>query len=429
MRVCCLTATMSDVAQNGIEKVMAAAIPVCPLDDPWYTAVLYEAHLEHVDPEEPLWDVPYFGQTVRVGTPDEIFKVRQCVHINDSAREEKDLGFHAVIKMFGANKVEWRIVSSKSGRRSEMQVWADAEEKRLIFEHGGVLRDMDAKLKQTLNLTKGGKWGDPRTVWAAIDALRRRSLTKFQRAMETYVEEYESALVPRDFVDDDGYRLGTQLFSFRQGKMRKGLPEEAEINAWAEALPKWEWDGRQGDGYKHRIRQRAFLKFKTAMMVHVTKHESALVPNAFVDADGYALGDALKNFRHGQMRKGMSNEVEINAWAEALPKWSWNATRADDYRAKKVKSAKNQQASELRAELERARPIAVPFVKSKKRRVEMRAASTDFSGRKGNAVLYMLSEDNLTIRRVTKDGMMQTRTIVGLVVDPPPSDAFDSESD
>ena len=46
----------------------------------------------------------------------------------------------------------------------------------------------------------------------------------------------------------------------------------------------------------------------------------------------------------------------------------------------------------------------MPFEKSKKRRAEMRAASTDLSGKKGNAVLYMVSEDGATIRRVTKDG-------------------------
>ena len=72
--------------------------------------------------------------------------------------------------------------------------------------------------------------------------------------------------------------------------------------------------------------------------------------------------------------------------------------------------------------------VAVPFVKSKKQRAEMRAASQDFGGRRGCKLLYMVSEDGLTIRRVT-NGMMQTRTIVGPVLDPEQPDAFDTDSD
>ena len=410
---------------------MAAATPICPPDDPWYTAVLYEAHLEHVDPEEPLWRVPYFGQVVRVGTPDEISKARQTEHVNDSAREEKDLGFHAVLDMFGANSVEWRIVSSQSGRRSAMQAWANAEEKRLIDENGGVLRNMDARLVQTLNLTKGGQ-GDVR--WAGIDAWRRRALTKFKRAMAKYVEARESALVPIAFVDDDKYPLGVRLSGFRRGEMRKGLPEEAQIVAWAEALPKWAWDARTTDEYLEGLEQRAeersriaFAKFKAAMETYVAEHKSALVPQDFVTVDGYPLGARLANFRVGIIRKALPEEDEINSWAEALPKWEWNATKGKESREKQSQRCKNFRASCLSAELKYARPIAVPFQKSHKRRKEMHAASTDFSGRQGNAVLYMISKDGKTIIRVEKDGKMKK---MGSVVDPPSLDSSsDSEAD
>ena len=88
--------------------------------------------------------------------------------------------------MFGAEAIAWRIVSSETGPRIAMQELANAEEIRLIDEHGGMLQDMDAKRTQTLNLTKGGQ-GNPRAVWEAIDARRRRALTKFQAAMKKYV--------------------------------------------------------------------------------------------------------------------------------------------------------------------------------------------------------------------------------------------------
>ena len=213
---------MNDVAppKDAFAEMMTAA------KDPWYTAVIYRAWLEHADPEEPLWRTPYFGQVVRSGTVEEIFKVRKRAHECDAARKDKDLGFHAVLDTFGSDAIEWEIVSSKSGPRTAMQELANAEEKRLIAGHGGVLRDMDEKLEQTLNLTDGGQPGDR---WAAIDAWRRRVLNKFKSAMEAYVAENGSALVPVAYADANGYRLGSQLHSFRCGRMWKGLPEEKNV--------------------------------------------------------------------------------------------------------------------------------------------------------------------------------------------------------
>ena len=219
--------------------------------------------------------------------------------------------------------------------------------------------------------------------------------------------------------------------------MRKGLPEEEEINAWADALLEWRWDARDERSRK------AFDAFKAAMEAYVEEHESALVPREYVDEDGHPLGEQLHHFRQGQMRKNTPWEDEANAWANALTEWHWDARESDAYRegtdrlaktkatmatdaskAKRRKISTDQKARERHAELVRARAIAVPFVKSKKRRIELRAASTDLSGKKSNAVLYMVSEDGATIRRVQTDGAMGKKYIVGPVVDPvvdPPS--------
>ena len=225
-----------------------------------------------------------------------------------------------------------------------MHELANAEEIRLIDEHGGVLRDMDAKLTQTLNLVKGGH-GNARAWWIGIDTRRRRALAKFKAAMEAYVKEHDSALIPQDYVN----------------------------------------------------------------------------------ADGYPLGMGLSDFRSGHMWKGMSDEQTIRAWAEALPKFAWNARKTTEFREQKRKHATEQHATKRRDELKRARPIAVPFEKNQKRRIEMRAASTDFLGVSNTALLYMVSEDGKTIRRVAKNGSMGSRFIVGPVVDPPPPDAFESD--
>ena len=509
---------MNDVAppKDAFAEMMTAA------KDPWYTAVLYRAWLEHADPEEPLWRTPYFGQVVRSGTAEEIFKVRKRGHECDAARKDKDLGFLAVLDTFGSDAIEWEIMSSKSGPRTAMQELANAEEKRLIAAHGGVLRDMDTKLEQTLNLTEGGQ-GDARARWTAIDARRRRALNKFKSAMETYVAENGSALVPQAFISKDGYklgaalggfrcgqmwkgrpeeadikawaealtkwawnakdtdewhedhirrghersrkafckfkaameayvkehgtaivpykyvdsddnRLGEQLGNFRRGEMRKGLPEEKDINAWAEALPGWMWNGKETDEWReccvrhaHEKSLKAFCKFKAAMETYVAEHGSALVPAAYVDADGYRLGQNLNSFRKGTMWKSMPIEAEVVSWANALSKWSWNATKTDEYRKEFGKRSAEQHAARTRAELVRARLLAVPFEKSQTRRAKMRAASEDFWGPHGNAKLYMISKDGQTIRRVQNDGCMGERYTVGPVVDPAPPDAFGSD--
>lgn len=356
--------------------------------DPWYTAVIYEAHLEHVDEAESLWRVPYFGQIVRIGTAEQNFKDRKRGHETDSIREHKVLGFHAVIDMYGMDKIAWRIVDSRSGPQTEVQTWANSEEMRLIVEHGGVLRDMDAKLDQTLNLTKGGQCGDARIRWDAIEAYRNRALNRFKAAMEAYVKECGSSLVPTMYVTQDGYALGNALHGFRQGRMRIGMSNCDAITAWAESLPDWAWNAR------------IHGKWVAA--------RNAKVKATMATAESKAKRSRLAKEQY----LNMSIAQKIDRTNKAKATYATEASKS-----KRSKICKDHRASIRNAELLRARPIAVPFEKSKKRRKEMRKASTDFVGQRSNAVLYMISKDGLTIRRVDKDGMMRERDIVGPVVD------------
>ena len=120
---------MSDVPPptNAFEKMMAAArgatatpaVVADEEDEPVLTAVLYEAHLEHADPEEPLWRVPYYGQVVRQGEAVVIFAARKREHETKAVREDKDLGFHAVIDRFGprSHGVAHRVVRNGLAHR------------------------------------------------------------------------------------------------------------------------------------------------------------------------------------------------------------------------------------------------------------------------------------------------------------------------
>lgn len=351
--------------KDAFAALMHARESTCPPpDDPWKTAVLYEAHLEHADPSEPLWRVPYFGQIVRSGTADEIFKNRKREHELGAAREGKELGFHAVIGRFGPDAIEWRIVSSESGRRTAMRKLANFEEKRLIAENGGVLRDMDERLEQTLNLTEGGQWGDPAKYWAAIDAKRRCALNKFKAAMEAYVEEFGSALVPALYVNEDNYYLGCILGHFRDGQMRNGMPEQERIEAWAEALPGWQWNVAIAMS-KHSLEE-----FQQRMGEYVRAHNSSLVPVAYCTADEYRLGEHLRDFRRGNNFRAFRCDAKIIEWAESLPFWTWHApcdtkrnikwsgmSAEDRDFAERRHAQDRKQKGKQRAELEQLRTI------------------------------------------------------------------------
>jgi len=272
--------------------------------------------------------------------------------------------------------------------------------------------------------------------------------------------------------------------------MWKGMSDEADIVAWAEALPKWHWDGRESEEYKARSVQTAKEQWANA-----SEEQRAEWCKANKDAQNRpevqakrvqsnkdrwanaseeeraewckALSDAYNRpevrAKHVQAGKDMwanASEEKRAAWSKAISDannrpevraknsqsrkdWWANQTEkqktdriakqkttmnTEAYKGKRRKLATDQHAIERRAELERARPIALPFEKSKRLRAELRAASTDFSGLRGNAVLYMVSEDGKTIRRVNKNGLMGKTEIVGPVVDPAPPDAYVSDS-
>ena len=251
-------------------------------------------------------------------------------------------------------------------------------------------------------------------VWAGIETRRRRAFTKFKSAMEAYTEEHGSALVPTSYVDDDGYPLGAKLHDFRYGGMRKGMSDQTHIEAWAEALPKWAWNAQKTDEYREKKARHSKSTWKNA-----TEEKRAKWCKSIKDASNRSEMRAKRS----QRQKDWWTNRTVEQKADRIAKYKTTMS-TDASKAKRSKITKDRHATARRAELERARLIAIPFVKSQKRRKEMRAASTNFSGRVGNAVLYMISKDGLTICRIDNRGAMHT---VGPVVDPAPPDAFDSD--
>lgn len=79
------------------------------------------------------------------------------------------------------------------------------------------------------------------------------------------------------------------------------------------------------------LRKKVFTRFKKEMEAYVSEYGSSLVQKSYVTPGGYKLGEKLCDFRQGTLRDGMPDEKGIREWAEALPKWAWDARETEEY--------------------------------------------------------------------------------------------------
>ena len=151
--------------------------------------------------DHPLKDCKYFGQTYQS------LHTRTKQHKAKARCKPKELGLHALWKAFPIDdhwdirKIEERRFDVDERGRKAAEVaameWMNEEEKRLIAVNGGILKSMDKKQRQTLNLTSGGQ-GNPRVVWEALEVrwshhLERRVWPKFR----AFYEENQHLRVPQ----------------------------------------------------------------------------------------------------------------------------------------------------------------------------------------------------------------------------------------
>ena len=256
--------TAMDVEQRDAFAIMMAnATVLCPPDDPWYVACLYKITLLHVDSSEPLFGITYQGQALGPGDfdPMDVVTKRWKQEVARAAREHKQVGLLAALEAFGADAFHFELVDFKRGRRSAVQKWADEGEVKAIAAHGGVLRSMTERCAQTLNLTKGGQ-GFAR--WEGLDAFRMVAFGTFKTAMEAYVAEFGTALVPQRYMTPSGYQLGQSLNSLpkRTDPYASGCRTRTKSRAWAEArMPGWAWNATETSEYRDSLRECAIRQW------------------------------------------------------------------------------------------------------------------------------------------------------------------------
>jgi len=167
------------------------------------------------DMDHPLSGICYIGQTIQS------LKDRTQKHKNDARRDGKDLGLHA---LYVEHPDFWTIeivdqqtfTGPQLDARAEASEWMDDREKALIKEHGGKLKDMGRKLKQTLNLTDGGQGGDPKKYWQSIEAKTRKHWQELKPLFDAFYEEHGHVNVSQ--ADKKNKKLGTVVNNIRWRK-------------------------------------------------------------------------------------------------------------------------------------------------------------------------------------------------------------------
>ena len=239
--------------------MLMAAKPKEPKEkEPSVTGVIYRVRLEYCDPREPLFNVSYIGQAVRVGTGAQVADARWKEEKNKAAREHKQFGFLAALDAFGPSAFRWEILEEMTGERDAVQKWANAREKYHIEAHGGVLKDVHRKCDQTFNQTKGGQGNH----WASMDALRTKAWNTFKQELEWYIADVGNALVPSTYVNPiTKYTLGTMVGLVRsQGTFLEGHPLRNERIEWLNKQPRWVWNALKTNEWREacstRVRDR-----------------------------------------------------------------------------------------------------------------------------------------------------------------------------
>jgi hypothetical protein len=163
-----------------------------------------------------LSGICYFGQTVKT------LQQRTRQHKADSLRDPKETGLHCLWRLFPHDD-HW-IISQVDRRqfdtREEAQDWMNELEKNLIAKNGGIMRSMDRRCKQTLNLQSGGQ-GDARKIWEGIRAHSRKKLMKVWPAFKQFHERETHLRVRADHtetVDGTVENLGNTVHHIRSMK-------------------------------------------------------------------------------------------------------------------------------------------------------------------------------------------------------------------
>ena len=253
---------------------------------------------EHIHVDHPLFGIKYFGQVARKkGTAIEQCDARWYEERVEANKKDKEVGLMYMIRTFGYEAATRRIIETFKGPILEARNWANARESALIAEHGGPLRDVDRRLRQTLNLTDGGQ-GDAVKKWYAIEAISQKRWNKYKKLLQAFYDREGDINVPTAHVED-GVALGSIVSSMRvQGCFLTGHPEREE---WVRA-----------HGWVDNARDERWERVKQLLQAFYDREGHLNVPQAHVE-DGEKLGQIVRSMR-GTRADFLGGHPEREAW-------------------------------------------------------------------------------------------------------------------
>jgi len=313
----------SDDVRDPATLIIEAAVYKWTFDNP---------ELIHVD--HPLFGIKYFGQVAREkGTAIEQCEARWSEERAEAKKKNKEVGLLYMIKAFGYEAATRRMIETFKGSMLEAQNWANEREIKLIAEHGGPLRDVDRRLRQTLNLTNGGR-GDAITRWYANEAISRKRWNKYKKLLQVFYDREGHLNVPGPHVED-GVALGKIVANMRHRDIF--LADHPERQAWVRER-----------GWVDNPRDERWERVKELLQAFYDREGHLNVPQAYVE-DGEPLGRIVLKMR-GQTCQFLKGHPEREAWVRAH---GW-VDSARDERWERVKQL-------LQAFYDREGHLNVPF--------------------------------------------------------------------
>ncbi|TGD89224.1 DEAD/DEAH box helicase [Mycolicibacterium sp. CH28] len=153
----------------------------------------------------------------------------------------------------------------------------------------------------------------PGWTWSTKDSSWEEGLGRLLQ----FVEAHHHANVPQNYVDADGYKLGSWVTTQRAARIAGRLKREREQRL--SALPGWTWNPRAdswAEGYKH-------------LLQYVQRFHDAAVPRAYIDETGYKLGRWVAT-RCKQHQIGTLDPDRVHK-LQGLPGWTWGASNVDSW--------------------------------------------------------------------------------------------------
>lgn len=209
-------------------------------------------------------------------------------------------GFHH-LRRFVEREGHSRVPQKHREEGYPLGVWVTAQRS---FRSRGELSEARMAMLEAL----------PGWVWHAKDVLWEEGFAHLER----FVEQEGHTLIPQQYRDDEGFRLGAWVANQRvRARSKQGPAAEQHVQR-LEAVPGWVWDQVEARWEEAFARLEAF----------VGREGHSLPPSNYGDKHDFRLGKWVE-IQRGRRRRGvLPSERALRL--EALPGWVWDAKDAGE---------------------------------------------------------------------------------------------------